>query len=167
MQLVWFTNGHSQEYLTNINIKVLATEPSISLTLWTESYHWTKASKSVKGIQEETTRIYYLPATENISISEADLKQFKDSRYTTFKQFTKHFNIYKYEIENEKLEIKNWRSATCNCEGNLKNYICKHVVGMGMILKLVKPPPAAKDVPLGEKRKRGRPAKSKKARIVQ
>ena len=37
---------------TNINVKVFATEPTISLTLWAASYHWAKASKSVKGIQE-------------------------------------------------------------------------------------------------------------------
>ena len=37
----------------------------------------------------------------------------KKKKKTTCKKFTKHFNINKYEIEIEKLEIKNWRSATC------------------------------------------------------
>ena len=49
----------------------------------------------------------------------------------------------------------------------LKNYICKHVVGMGIRLKQCKPPAAAKTVPIGEKRKRGRPAKAKTALLVQ
>ena len=44
-----------------------------------------------------------------------------------------------------------------------KNYIRKHVVGMAIRLKYCKPPPAAKTVPIGEKRKRSRPAKAKPA----
>ena len=55
----------------------------------------------------------------------------------------------------------------CNCPAFLKNYICKHVVGMSIRLKYCKPPAAAKTVPIGEKRKRGRPAKAKPALLVQ
>jgi hypothetical protein len=49
----------------------------------------------------------------------------------------------------------------------LENVICKHVVGMGIRLKYCKPPPAAKTVPIGEKRKRGRRNKAKPALLVQ
>ena len=48
-----------------------------------------------------------------------------------------------------------------------KNYICKHVVGMVIHLKHDKPPAAAKSVPIGKKRKRGRPAKVKRTLLVQ
>ena len=41
----------------------------------------------------------------------------------------------------------------------LKNYKCKHVEGIAIRLKMVDPPSEAKSVPLGEKRKRGRPKK--------
>jgi hypothetical protein len=54
----------------------------------------------------------------------------------------------------------------CNQE-NWKDYICKHVVGMGIRLKQCIPPAAAKSVPIGAKRKRGRPARAKKALLVQ
>ncbi|CAF2103112.1 unnamed protein product [Rotaria magnacalcarata] len=42
-------------------------------------------------------------------------------------------------------------------------FMCKHVVGMAIRLNHCKPPPAAKNVKIGEKRRRGRPSKSKKA----
>ena len=45
--------------------------------------------------------------------------------------------------------------------------MCKHVIGMAIRLNHCKPPPAAKDVQIGEKRRRGRPSKAKKALIVQ
>lgn len=60
-----------------------------------------------------------------------------------------------------------WRKAKCSCPAFLKNYICKHVVGMGIRLKRREPPPAAKTVPTEEKRKRGRPAKAKPALLLQ
>jgi len=53
------------------------------------------------------------------------------------------------------------------CPAFFKNYICKHAVGMAIRLKYCKPPAAAKTVPIGEKRKRGRPAKAKPALLVQ
>ena len=59
------------------------------------------------------------------------------------------------------------RKSKCNCPAFNKNYICKHVVGMAIRLKYCKPAPAAKIVPIGEKRKRGRPAKAKPALLVQ
>ena len=44
--------------------------------------------------------------------------------------------------------------------------MCKHIIGLAIRLKSAKPPPAAKDVPIGEKRKRGRPKQAKKALII-
>jgi len=41
----------------------------------------------------------------------------------------------------------------------LLSFICKHVVGMAIRLNYCKPPPAAKYVKVGEKRRAGRPAK--------
>ena len=44
--------------------------------------------------------------------------------------------------------------------------MCKHLIGMAIRLKLAKPPPAAKNVPINEKSPRGRPnVTSRVARI--
>jgi uncharacterized Zn finger protein len=68
------------------------------------------------------------------------------------------------------LELNNlsdWKKSKCNCPAFFKNYICKHVVGMAIRLKHCKPSAAAKTVPIGDKRKKGRPAKVKRALLVQ
>lgn len=57
--------------------------------------------------------------------------------------------------------------SKCNCPAFLKEYICKHVVGLAIRLKLVSVPPEAKTVPIGQKRKRGRPSKTKPALMIQ
>ena len=41
--------------------------------------------------------------------------------------------------------------------------MCKHVIGLAIRLKLAKPPAAAKDVLIGQQRRRGRPSKATKA----
>ena len=44
---------------------------------------------------------------------------------------------------------------------------CKHALGIKIMRKEIIVRPEAKNIPLGQKRKRGRPAKAKKALIVQ
>jgi hypothetical protein len=36
----------------------------------------------------------------------------------------------------------------------IKKYTCMHLVGLAIRLKYVKPPPVAKDIPIGQRRKR-------------
>ena len=60
-----------------------------------------------------------------------------------------------------------WDQGICNCPAFFKNFMCKHIVGVAIRLNLDKPPPAGKDVQIGEKRRRGRSSKAKKALLVQ
>ena len=145
------------------NAKHFATEPTISLALWTSSYQWAKSNKNVICINNESSKVYYIPARDLDSIPQTDLNRYKKQKFTTFNQLKKSFDIWCLEVENDSI----WRKSKCNCPAFLKNYICKHVVGMGIRLKQCKPPAAAKTVPIGEKRKRGRPAKAKTALLVQ
>lgn len=57
--------------------------------------------------------------------------------------------------------------SVCNCPAYLKDYLCKHVIGLGIRLKLISVPSEAKVIPIGEKRKRGRPSKTKPALMLQ
>ena len=45
-------------------------------------------------------------------------------------------------------------------------FMCKHVVCMAIRLNYCKPPPAAKDIKIGEKRRRSRPSKAKRALLI-
>ena len=53
-------------------------------------------------------------------------------------------------------EKEKWMEGNCTCPAFFKQYLCRHIIGMSIRLKYAKPPPAAKTVPIGEKRKRGR-----------
>jgi hypothetical protein len=59
-----------------------------------------------------------------------------------------------------------WIDGKCDYIAYFKKRICKHVVRVA-IRKIAVPPPEAKAIPIGEKRRRGRPAKAKEALIIQ
>ena len=59
-------------------------------------------------------------------------------------------------------------NSSCSFPFFLKNLTCKHVLGMLIRLKLVGVPVVeAKNVPLDQRRKRGRPTRTKKALLAQ
>jgi len=60
------------------------------------------------------------------------------------------------------MPIDDWENATCTCPMFSKNYICKHTLGIAIQLKkFAVVVEEAKSVPIGEKRKRGRPKLAK------
>ncbi|CAF4737801.1 unnamed protein product [Rotaria sp. Silwood2] len=140
-------NWSIERDITSIKGKIFATEPTISLELWTLSYQWAKSTKDIICISNDSSKTYYIPARDLQSISQASLNKYKNKTWSTFNQFTKSFDIWCMEMDNG----SDWRKSKCSCPGFFKNYICKHVVGMAIRLKYCKPPPSAKTVPIGEK----------------
>ena len=66
-----------------------------------------------------------------------------------------------YHVDVEKRESVH--SFRCSCRVFLKRNLCKHVYGLGSLWGLVEFSEAAKALPIGQKRKRGRPCQAKRA----
>jgi hypothetical protein len=91
-------------------------------------------------------------------------KKYKRKRWTSFDEFKDlQFGIWKVTLSDNGSE---WQHGICNGPSFFKQYICKHIVVMSIRLKFCRPPSAAKDIPLGEKRKRERPRKATKALLT-
>lgn len=101
--------------------------------------------------------IFKIPATGFDTVTEVNLNQCKS--LDDFKKYAFAF----YTVE---MSLSDWRKGTCTCPSFHKIFICKHLVGMAMRYRLVEPPLIAKEVPLGQKRRRCRPRKSKHALLV-
>lgn len=90
-----------------------------------------------------------------------------ESRWETFDDFRKKsFAICEVNFPST-ANSETWLKGKCDCRNFYKLFICEHVVGIALRMKWTTPPPEAKNLPLGEKRKRGRPAKAKRALIQQ
>ena len=100
----------------------------------------------------------------NIQIMEASLKSVRRANQIFQPTVSNQIAIKPHSVHSDG-EI--WRQGTSTCQVFLKQYICKHIVGIAILRNYFQVSAEAKTVPLGQKRKRGRPAATKKALIVQ
>ncbi|XP_048481537.1 uncharacterized protein LOC125489545 [Plutella xylostella] len=103
------------------------------------------------------------PATNNAL--ESHNRVIKDE-YTLRERLplSRFLTVFKWQVD---LPHNDWMQGKCNCPAFYKNYMCKHIMGLAIRLKFANPPPEAKNVPIGQKRKRGRPSKSRPALVIQ
>ncbi|CAF1526676.1 unnamed protein product [Didymodactylos carnosus] len=124
-------------------LKQFSKKQTVTLDLWTNAYQWTTSNRSILWPELDDTIEYYY----------------------SFDQYKiKAFNVWCVTLPVDKLR---WLNGLCDCPVFFKKFMCKHVVGMAIRLNYCRPPPAAKDIPPDEKRRRGRPSKAKKALLIQ
>jgi hypothetical protein len=125
------------------------------------------ASQELDGSKTQT---YYVASLEHIKakgqISQCTVNDYKSkyrkwSSYNEFKEI--QFSVWK---NNLKLDSE-FESTSCSCPSFFKHYSCKHVIVLGIRKRILIPPLEAKSIPIGMKRKRGRPARAKPAIFVQ
>lgn len=75
-----------------------------------------------------------------------------------FKQF--YTSIWNVTLESTEAE---WLNAFCTCPKYQKEFLCKHTVGIANRMSEFSISENAKTIAINAKRKRGRPAKAKKA----
>ena len=134
-----------------------ATTPKVSLPEWTKAYQWAAVEK--RTVIQETAGTFFTASSTSTQITKKRLKQYKEAKWRTFDEFIQLNNgVWKIFINNDVSD------SICTCPSYLKKLVCKHVLGMLIRLKKVDVPSAAKSVPFGQKRKRGRPAQAKRGR---
>ena len=134
-------------------------EPTISLKQWTEGYQWAAANHKVIR-EEKSSPVYYVCSSthgEPITPEIVEEYQEKEGEWENFEEFVKlQYGVWKVNV-----------NEGCSCPIYSKFYCCKHWLGMRIRLKMADPPIEAKLIPLGCKRKRGRPSLAKQALIIQ
>jgi len=145
--------------------KVFSDFPTIELQQWTDAYCWAKSNLIVSQSIGKNTIEYYCSPKNKTKVTDEAISKLKEMCWKTFEQFKKRaFAVWIVELPKESHK---WQEGSCTCPFFLKKFICKHILGIAIRLKYVKPPPAAKQIPIGEKRKRGRPKKATRALIVE
>ena len=145
------------------NLKKIDTTPKIDLSTWTAAYQWAKSKKKILSEQTVEGVQYYIPSGSKTEITSEEVKTYSKQKQTTFDQLMeKQFGIWKLEVRESQLQ-----GTTCSCPHFFKTFTCKHSVGIAIRLGHVKAPPEAKNVPLNQKRKPGRPKKARTALFVQ
>lgn len=153
-KLLDWTKEWSAEYTSEV--KTFVTKASIDLPMWTNAYRWARSKKVLKRHTDEATGQFYyvfLAGTSSgtpLSELPTEWKDFDDFKKINFSQWQTYLD-------------EEWEKGICNCPAFSKNYMCKHVIGIAIRLKYVDAPVEAKAIPIEQKRKRGRPRKTKAA----
>ena len=110
---------------------------------------------------------FYITPANMPTLQESDIQKYdKQSRTLNWTKFDTQ-QLYQNRLWIVSMDGENWRQGICTCLLFLKQYICKHIVGKAILRNYFQVSAEAKTVPLGQKRKKGRSAATKKALIVQ
>lgn len=148
--------------------RAIATEPVINRKVFEEAMlmgnNNFKAFKAKKS--SDTKVIFSVPSTKCVDPTESYYKTLVKATWTSFDEFIVHgfqqFYIVKFSLDKWKTE------STCTCTYFFKQHMCKHIVAIGIRLKIVDPLTSANPVLLAPtRRKAGRPRRTAKALNVQ
>lgn len=151
----------SIEYAANLNA-INDGAPAIELDLWTSGYNFARSNVQIKKKRNENEIVFTL-MLEDVDVTTviedfSEWKSFSDYKHSLLCAHVK----FQYPITTE-----NWMFGSCDCKEGLKLFICQHIIGIAIRSKVATAPPEAKNIPIGQKRKRGRPAKAKRALLFQ
>lgn len=145
-------------------LKEIHLQPEISLEMWTNAYNWAKLDVKMQVDETQSLVSYKIPADPN----RTDVEQMNsDIDWTTFKQFKEECFLFYTAIFPVLLAKENWIKGSCDCYQYFKLYMCVHILGIALRMRYVSAPDEAKTIPIGRKRKRGRPALAKPALVWQ
>lgn len=148
----------SDAYVSGIDI-VTMNAPKIELNMWTEVYNFAKANTKILSRRRGNTVVYRSWSTDIVDES----TEWSDFDAFRKKSFSFHDTTFIYPPKRE-----NWLQSKCDCKDFFKLFICRHIIiDIGIRLKCITVPAEAKTVPIGQERKRGRPAKAKPALVKQ
>lgn len=151
----------SIEYHTNLN--AIHDTVHIDLQMETKGYNFAKLNLKINAKRCGNTIMYRIPASIDHQLQSID----DSTNWPSFDVFKKNSFAFFDCYFPFPLNSENWKLATCDCSDFFKLFMCEHVVGIAIRMKMYTVSPEAKNVPIGQKRKRGRPAKAKKALVVQ
>lgn len=145
-------------------------EPVITIAAMTDAYNWLKDTSRPSTRQKkinDTIIKFFVPAKGTRSLDEKDIANYIQ---LTEKKSWRKFETYRKTKEKLwviEYDIINWMQSRCNCPMFKKQHICKHLIGLAANRKDFNISDACKNVPIGIKRRPGRPKQCKQALIVE
>lgn len=158
----------SEKYVRGEKIVHTSVEPS--LDDWRQALDWVKLDRHVMVIDSNKSKFdkIYVESSrfgENFNgnkFTKLHIENYTNNIWENFDQYKKVvFSIHELMFSNDF-----WNKSVCSCPSFYKNYMCKHILGIAMMKKIVKPPKTANTDVIGQKTKRGRKPNATKALLT-
>lgn len=150
-------------------IKRIIDIPVISNEQYREAHEWTLAQGMVivENLSDNANfRCFLSPTPKFIDATAAKLIDLhKKNDFNSFDDYQKNGHKMIYET---KICLTNcFLESTCICGDFTANFMCKHIIGFALQLKLKTCPKEGNSQPICAKKKAGRPSRAKKALVRQ
>lgn len=110
--------------------------------------------------------LYYILSDEEVNRANQRIKNgetasevYYSTNATSYSEYVQDFHQCVYELNFK----KNWMDSTCSCTYFMKNPVCKHILAIAMLKRLVQCPVESNPAILSQKSKRGRKSNAKGA----
>lgn len=145
---------YSDEYITGK--RLMTNIINIDKEIWLKGREWAKSAKiPYPKNRTAENNCYYIPAGDELSVSRKAVQVYEKLLYDSFDQFPlKYFEIWMVMLPKDMDSIAD---ARCTCPSFFKRYMCKHIVGMCLRMKIFEFPSNYRQVETI--RGRGRPKK--------
>lgn len=151
----------SVEYSSGLN-KINNDAPAIELGWWTDGYNFARSNVKITSARCENKITYSIPTTPDAIDGQQNFNE-----WGTFEDYKREAFAVVHATFDYPVNAANWIFGNCDCSNGFKMFVCEHLIGIALRLKLANAPPEAKTIPIGQKRKPGRPKKSKPALVYQ
>ncbi len=147
--------------------KIFITEPTIGTKDFTVAYDWSKEAVIIQKVSHDSKHFFFKSKMAEVEVNNTTVRKYSDSsksfQFTSFDEYHKIiFSTWHVQFHANS-DTTNWRKGKCSCPAFQKSYICKHLIGLASRLKILVIPDVAKNLMVGTKRKRGRPALARPA----
>lgn len=179
----------SIEYESGLN-SINNDGPKVTLEIETIAYQWANSNVAISTKRSKRQVVYRVASRSGNSTLRLEISFviYRNLVYSTFSDVQcedlfadrttlntwKDFDDFKKKsfsyfdiVFPSPLNKQNWIEGRCDCGRFFKEFICEHVIGLALRLKVTTVRDEAKNIPIGMKRKRGRPAKAKPALVLQ
>ena len=150
-----------ENWSADLAVEMFQTSPRLGTKEWTMAWQWAQEPTILHLTHDSGVQQYFIKPAN----SKATAEEFEDAvdAYKIAKTAPGGYGSWdNYAKLRESVWILTTDGTTevCTCPMFLKKGACKHSLGVKIILGQVEVPPHATSVPLGQKRKRGRPKKA-------
>lgn len=131
--------------------------PVVDIDLWRQSQLWRRTCRVIE-CEDSTFYVAATPLEDDIEFDHSFINEILNKKY-------KKLDEYRNEIYGKfwtvQIGLEDWKNcSSCSCPVFLKNYKCKHVVGLALKNKICKIPRRALCIELTKKKAKGRKPKA-------
>lgn len=149
-------------------VKKIIDLPVISIAQYREAHEWMTDEKMiiVEIEHSEVLRRFLTPTPKFIEPTIAKISEVHKKKFDTFEEYKNYGHKMVYDT---KICLNDcFLNSTCTCSQFIKSFMCKHIIGFCIQLKLKTCPKEANSKPIGtRKRGAGRTSRAKSALVRQ